>query len=491
MLEKVKTVLLIFLVVTAVLLNYRLWFGGPSPLQEETAARYEQAHFMPPPSREEIVMPAEAVLFLDDELYYYRRGHNVSAFLWQKCRQLLVRERLEELERLDGEDKETLLSSVSNRALFRFDPPLPLQFISEQAVNDSIDAAVLLWDEAGMDVLLEWHDGGFSVKSIFRRDEQLLTELVSAAENEHLLLPPVLELYAAGSLPGEGKESLPNDLEGEMGPQEVPGEGEEEMDLQEDLEDETVPEDDEDEAERALPDWEVEVAGDIYVPRDSPEAAVLALHEEEISNEQLVRAFFFDLSMARRIQERDGALYYTDGEKGLRIYPSGLIEYTAPRLESPFSEISYSGALVKAAESQSLYGGWLGGTYLHDTRRVGGGYRFTWKSYHDGLMLVGENKGSVMLVNERGVPFYSRYFHFFGEELSEYRPFSSYEEALLQALALHEDSFPRQRATLLSMKPVYYFSMEKRFPAAVPAWQVELSGVGTTYLRWDTLEPLE
>jgi hypothetical protein len=194
--------------------------------------------------------------------------------------------------------------------------------------------------------------------------------------------------------------------------------------------------------------------------------------------------------MARRIEERDGALYFTNGEKGLRIYPSGLLEYTAPSQERRHSDISYSVALQKGAESHSLYGGWMPDIYLSEAEEVKGGYRFIWRAFLDGFVLEGGDIGIEILINEQGVSSYRRMCYVFGEELAGRKPFCSYTEALAQALLLKKDRLTKNKVTLLSLKPVYYLLQGENIEKAVPAWHINFAETGDIYLHWNTLEPL-
>ncbi|MGB9867330.1 MAG: hypothetical protein ACPLPR_05410 [Bacillota bacterium] len=52
--------------------------------------------------------------------------------------------------------------------------------------------------------------------------------------------------------------------------------------------------------------------------------------EYDLQGNEALAAFFMDSAMLRRVMERDGALIFTDGQRGLRIYPSGEIEFTWP-----------------------------------------------------------------------------------------------------------------------------------------------------------------
>jgi len=238
-------------------------------------------------------------------------------------------------------------------------------------------------------------------------------------------------------------------------------------------------------------EMEIIAAADIYIPLEELRGAEFALEKEGLQQEELVRAFFLDLSMARRIEERDGAIFFTNGEKGLRIYPSGMLEYSAPQWERKAPSISYAAALQKATESQSLYGGWPAECFLDTAAKDEEGYRFIWRIVKEGLQLVGENIGSEMIINEQGVTFYRRFFFTFGQRLSEVAPFRPFEEALAQALFLNQQRFKDKKATLLSIRPVYFYQPLDNMEKAVPAWFIDFAETEPLYLHWRTLEPLK
>ncbi|HHY37474.1 MAG TPA: hypothetical protein GX507_00835 [Clostridia bacterium] len=88
--------------------------------------------------------------------------------------------------------------------------------------------------------------------------------------------------------------------------------------------------------------------------------------------ESMLRSFFIDLSVLRQIEEKDGAVIYTDGRRGLRVYPCGMIEYTAPpqsvNLVSALSQRrpALLDALSLSAEFVNSHGGWLPNSLLWD-----------------------------------------------------------------------------------------------------------------------------
>lgn len=498
MLEKFKTVLLLFLICLSLILTYQLWFDG-SPLEEGIAPRYEHAYFTIPPTMPELLQPHSITFQSGDEVYCWRRGEKEGWSLWEEIYRLLSRElSLEGARRLNKDEKLGFLESCSSTLSLHFEPPVPPELISEKLALLAlpIHNVRMIWMEEGFYVLLETEEI-FIMELNYSHGERLQNMLYHLEGRLFEPLPPLVEIsmtsdhlvpYSGESLPEDstsGEESFSaemarteegNDIgEGEKeGKERVKGiEGQEEELTGQHLE-----------------TWGITVSGHVLVPLDPVPAAEMALYKEKLDVEQLVRSFFVDLSMARRIEERDGALYFTDGERGLRIYPAGLVEYTAPRLERLTSSISYGAALQKGAEHLSLYGGWLPGTFLAEARKVRGGYELRWQTSFEGLSLVGETVGSKMILNEQGVSYYRRNFHMFGERLSEIKPFISYREALALVIALKEENFTDNRATLLSLQPVYYLSAERYGLKAIPAWEVYFAETGKVYVKWCSLEIL-
>lgn len=472
--EKFKSTLLVFLILSSMALTYWLWFGR-LPLEEGTAPRYEYAYFTPPPSLPEIVQPVEIVFFGEEQVHLFRRGEDEHRRLWAKGWQILARELdPEKMKRSSSDDLEAAWETASFKLVYSFDPSFPLEFISGRlaVLGMNTRKITFLW---GKDSWAVFTEGEEILSLTLPGDAGLPDELLPARTNPCIQLPPVLVLSVAGEFAGETGD-------GDFQPAaEAPAPGE--------LHPVSAASTDNVGSE-PVENWEVKVSKEIFVEEDDLLAAEISLEKENIQRDELVKAFFLDLSMARRIEEKDGAFYFTNGEKGLRIYASGLVEFTAPRLESSLrQQMPYGLALQKGAESQSLYGGYLPDTYLCDARGTRNGYRFLWRRITGGLVWEGENTGCEILLDEQGVSFYQRNFLAAGEETATRWPFRSYEEALCQALSLHREHLPEKKATLLSLRPVYYLSEEKN-EQAIPAWAVNFAETGVIYLHWSTLEPL-
>ena len=475
MLEKLKSILLACLILSSLFLTYHLWFGRP-PLEKGSSPYYEYAYFTPAPLPSAIVQPSEIIFSEGEEIYLFYRGEQQYIDLCEKGLQL-IGDRLE-VEKAAHAAKESIterLKTAPATLVYNFNPPVPLEYLATGSANrytNNIEKIIFIWEREQLDVFLEGEDLlCITVPGIEYPQEDFLP----AIKKPYMRLPSLLALdfgsQDTGAEPDNtGEASAVSEVEEEKTPSEAIEEIPEELAF--------------------LTEVEINVASDIYLPLEDIYAAEVTLQKEELHQEKLIRAFFLDLSMARRIEERDGALYFTNGEKGLRIYPSGLLEYTAPHQERRHSDISYSAALQKGAESHALYGGWLPDIYLSEAEKVEGGYRFIWRAFFDGFVLEGGDIGIEMLINEQGVSFYRRMCYVFGEELAGRKPFRSYKEALAQALLLKKERLTKNEVTLLSLKPVYYLLQEENIEKAVPAWHINFAETGVIYLHWDTLEPL-
>ena len=382
MLENIKTVALVFLVLLSMGLTYQMWFGDPS-LKEGIMPKYEYAYFTEPCCLQDIVTPSK-IIFLGEEEHVFRRGDKEYMRLWEEGNSVL--ERLEEqtLKRISDSEKEALLGTASSKIAFLFLTPLPVNFLMPGLTSLGLDIhrAVFILEEHYYYVILEGKDI-FAGRIFMNLNEQLLNNLIPQRSCPHLCLPDVLTLNLL--------EFSCLEIQKE--------EGENPSDKTHIIADET-----EDQRQEET-SFFLELKNIYnYVPLKDFSAAEIILKKENVDKKQLVRAFFLDPSMARLIEERDGAVFFTDGEKGLRIYPDGLVEYTAPKLERVSTPVSYSAALQKGAENLGFYGGWPSGVYLVRADKQSEGYRLFWETFYEGLPLKGMS-GSEMVINDQGVLF--------------------------------------------------------------------------------------
>ncbi len=474
--EKFKTACLVFMIFSSMLLTYHLWFGRPS-LEEGTVPRYEYVYFTPLPLVSEIVQPAEVVFWSGEEVHLFRRGDEEYQRLWDQAWRVLTQEaEWEKVKRSDSYDLEIVRETAACKLIFPFQPPLPLEYISDwQATGETkILEIIFLWDKDNCTVLLEGEET-FGLTNL----EKGVTDKLQPVKNNFCFpLPRTLSFSAAGGpdVADTAMESKDSQEAGGL----LPGKSSQEYTLT--FTDNT--------GSPLTGNWEISVPHHIFVEKDDLFATEILLEKKKIPRDELIKSFFLDLSLARRIEEKDGAVYFTNGEKGLRIYASGLVEFTAPRPENTFRQHpSYALFLQKGAESQSLYGGILPDTYLCDAREVKGGCRLIWRRIVNGLVLEGENAGCEMLLEGQGVSFLRRNFWLGGTEVGAGQPFCPFEQALERALILQQERLQGGKATLLSLRPVYYLpaGSEER---AIPAWEVNFAETEVIYLHCSTLEQL-
>ena len=502
--ERFKTFILAGLILLSLYLNYILWFGDRY-LEEVALPRYEFVFFTPIPSPGLLLTPAEIVLEQrgKEELLLFRRGETAHTHLWQAISALLQRKLPDAaVERPDEAALAVLLQEASAAIFLRFAPPLPQNFFADtlpaalelhgMRLFTSGDVFYMLLEEREKS-LYRWFDP--EQKAL----ETIISSAAAAAGTPTEKLPPLFVLLPPPTADSGGAAKI-------IVPEK---ENEAEVKNLEDL-NTTDPDDPartgdavgeagilnaeagEREGDDVLSEgWKIAVPGSIYVPA-TPVAGEVLLTREVVAEEELLRAFFLDPTMARRIKERDGAIYYTDGKRGLRIYAGGALEYTAPGQNVLNNRLSYSAALLQAAENLSLYGGWPHNVFLERREKTAGGYHFFWRSFVDGMPLITEQGDCAeMIVNDKGMPYYRRSFYIPGREgRTEPLSFRHYAEALWQAVSLRQESFHRREATLLELEPVYRVLPEAAGARAIPAWAVHFAETGRLYLHWQTLEPL-
>lgn len=102
----------------------------------------------------------------------------------------------------------------------------------------------------------------------------------------------------------------------------------------------------------------------ILVPQTLPYLSAYHVKQEELDGEKLLRSIFVNTALVRRIEERDGAFIYTDGQRGLRLFDHGEVEYTSPKSEPGQEQMETAQALRRIAQYLQLMGGWPEHVYV-------------------------------------------------------------------------------------------------------------------------------
>ena len=152
---------------------------------------------------------------------------------------------------------------------------------------------------------------------------------------------------------------------------------------------------------------------EVLVPKQVPSLPDFSFSREPAEKEALAKAFFVDLSLVRQIKERDEAIIFTDGQKGLRISSQGMIEYTAPLQRDAGKRLSYREALDIGADYVNLYVELPEEIHLRisdltpvilDNKEY---YQMKLRSYYEGLVLDPETFTLELTYDQQGLVSYT------------------------------------------------------------------------------------
>lgn len=336
--EKCKTYALIFLILLSLAMSYRLWFGTPNYeaitlpsfeqvppgdasssvnllLPEKIAFYPVQAHPQTePPSGEE--SPGEQPTEEEETdapsswSYIFFPSQENYMLLWEDFTQQLNSVETVSLSPVNQEEIQARLGE-------RNEPALEISFTAPFYAELFFPTRVRVMDLQEFPLIQNFYLFGGEKPQAFCRTSQgslfqvswnisfltlfnQLKELAQAEEPDHFLLSEL-----ADTVPFTGDEQL--------------------------------------------------ILEEVFVPKQVPSLPDFSFSREFVEKEALARIFFVDLSLVRQIKERDEAIIFTDGQKGLRISSQGMIEYTAPLQRDAGKRLSYREALDIGAEYVSLY----------------------------------------------------------------------------------------------------------------------------------------
>lgn len=426
--ESGKSILLVALVFSSLILTYQLWFGL-EPFEKITDDVYDPIFFEEPRPLTRAVAPRRVIFQVDGIFYRFGHGSENYQKLWEWTSELLEQVPYAQY-RLAEENPREGLPLVT----FSFQPALPAGDGSPWLKEDmqrEIEEVIIV--EQGDQYWLELQASGGAV---------LLLDL--SVEIGYSLR----ELVASLNLISAAKYREVNAVE-----------------LSDALE------------------MEILLDGPLYVPAEPVQVDELLFAEEELDQEMLVKMFFVDRSLVRMITERDGSLIYTDGEKGLRF--NGGFVFTHPQLEQAQATHSFIASLYSASRLLSYYGGWPDQLRLASIEREGNGYRngslvAYWQCYYNGIPIYGD-MGAAMMFNDSGLVEYKRRLYSAVHPVGAPFVFGDFKEVIISALAIIEDKGLLPAAGtpyLVEEVELGYVAVQTTLPPhIVPAWVVRINGL--------------
>ncbi|MDY6825877.1 MAG: two-component system activity regulator YycH [Bacillota bacterium] len=429
--EMLKTLILILLIVLSLYLTYQLWYGQmPAELIAEDVL--EEGIADKPRVMEEIIKPSR-ILSVDNEKYYrYGEGQSEYSLLWAELIDFLKTEK----SPLSGEEYNNEEGSISEGLLiYTFEPPLPLLedwiWIPER-INSEVVQIKVKFSPESLDLI---YTG--------REDEEVEVHL-NKDTGSHFR-----EVY----------HSLNSNERGSYSP----------------VDDEVL---------SAMYDFEITVAKPFYLPTEWANPESLAIQAEAINREQILQSFFVDYNLARMIEEKDGGLIYTDGEKGLRLTKSGF-EYSYPGLESGQATSSYADALLYSSNLIGYHGGWSPGLKLEklslNENPFSSYYSVDWRLYYDGRPIY-SSIPTRALFNDLGLIHFTRSLYIpvgvLDDEEEGVIPAAVWSEALNAALTAFENRRTDfvKNIVLEEICPGYAVVGQQQPLQGEPVWFVQING---------------
>lgn len=431
MTEKVKSALLFFLVVLSLYLTYQLWYGEqPAALLAEDV--YERIVVEKPRPLAQVITPAVAAVAADDEFYILREGDSDYYLLWESTSQML-----QELSQEMISENQTLPEGARLLVHLIFKPALPVG------------------------VELPWMTGAFPlvVSKLELYSVDHATWLVLSTETPN---SPALQMH----LPADNVSALLEVTAQIRASDKIAYTALDRNQL------------------AGLTDRKLDLGEQIYVPLEKIYLDTLPLKAEAIDRELLLKTFFIDYSLARMVEEKDGNLIYTDGERGLRLTNYGL-EYTYPRMDEANVTLLYSEALTNCSSIISYHGGWPTGLRLESLAKSGWGqtasYAAEWKQYYQGYQFH-SNKLTRAYFNDRGLIHYTRALYSVEGSNSageEQHPVAEWSAALQKAVELFAVLQPVSDSTLRldALELSYVVRSIGGSLRAEPAWFVKINGI--------------
>lgn len=444
MIENIKSALLVFLVALSLYLTYQLWYGH-KPAELVIDNDFERIVVEKPRPLTEIIIPRQIMLRAEGGYYMLRDGEDSFSQIWEAISQILQDANKESIIAQDFSETEgqKLLTAY-------FDPYLP--------AGD--DLPWLSGEDYTLLNRVELNDyNGENWLTINKAETNRKLYLVLADEQQEQiseLLAQVNALDKALYLKLTAEYIF--DLSGR----------------------------------------EFAVQNPIYVPAEEMSVELAQFRPEIINRDLLLKTFFVDYSMARIIEEKDGSLIYTDGERGLRLGSEGL-EFTNPRIEerhTSSSAFTYVEALTNSSATLSYHGGWPEGSRLESIGLTGWGpsasYLAEWRTYFRGYPLF-LSKPTRAFFNDRGLYHYTR-SQFIADDLAEVEivTVAPWFEALELASQLFEEKQPNLKSLprLEALELGYVLSGELPFYQGLPVWLVQINDL-QFHFKADTLDLLD
>ncbi|WP_106769618.1 YycH family regulatory protein [Paenibacillus faecalis] len=225
-------------------------------------------------------------------------------------------------------------------------------------------------------------------------------------------------------------------------------------------------------------DWipyTVQDGTNVYIPEEPVEMVSLVLPIGMYTVEQMQRSLFFDPGITRNIRERDGTELYTDSKRSLQVdRGQNWMKYTDPAAP-PSGEGNPGKDVQSAIDFVNQHGGWNGSYRLNQSKDNEDRTLVEFQQYHRGFPLLntpGLNYGMMRLELQNGiVTSYERSLVYVKAEEQKKKlenlPAGDELRAKLNQLPDNEK--------IVDLQPAYLPSVTDTGLRLKPVWSVQLS----------------
>ena len=220
---------------------------------------------------------------------------------------------------------------------------------------------------------------------------------------------------------------------------------------------------------------------EVLLPLVTPKLSVYAVEPETVDIEKLQRSIFVNPPLVRRIEERDGAVIYTDGQRGLRQFAHGELEFTAPENETGTRLFELTEALRQTAQYLQFMGGWPDFIYVDTihvsetptrTKRQWENFELYFLSAQHGAPVVSATPPLSLRFTDRGVFYYNRQLKILGNRMGIAKSLVPARTAVRAVIDTLGSTVTVAR--LVSIYYGYYVDGTKKEAIAQPSWFITL-----------------
>jgi regulatory protein YycH of two-component signal transduction system YycFG len=224
--------------------------------------------------------------------------------------------------------------------------------------------------------------------------------------------------------------------------------------------------------------------GDYYLPAKPFHVPVFSFKYTQSTADQLKRSLFVDPGITRNLKERDGSEIYTDAKRGLQISKDQRwFNYSDP-VASVDSKNDVSGNLSAGVQFVNQHGGWDGKYAVSRAPQRQTNQSFTFRQYYESYPIINpqadEGYGTIKLHVQKGtVSGYER--SMIVPDLKTVKR----SDAELPGSDVVEERIKRyaKASSIVSVFPAYQPSMKEDTFMLVPVWAVQLRDGTFDYLN--------